>query len=174
MVQIVREMTRVGAALLIAGVTGCASTRGTEPVGPMTQVDFARQGMDLADARHRWETSGLGSYRFTLARTTCECLPEWTRPMRLIVRQGSSPRVEIIESLTDAVTGAPVSEARERYALGVEALFDLIERAINGGAAEVRARYDANLGFPTRILIDPSAQTVDDQIVLVASGVAPD
>jgi len=87
--------------------------------------------------------------------------------MRLSVRRGTSPNVEVVEAVVDAATGDSVSSARQRYALGVTGLFELVEQAINGGAAEVRARYDSRLGYPTRIRIDPDARVADDEITLM-------
>jgi hypothetical protein len=153
--------------VVFVAISSCASTRGTEPVGHMSTVELAREGIALAEARHRWDTTPLGSYQLTLSRNACECLPEWTRPMRLSVRRGTSPNVEVVEAVVDAATGDSVSSARLHYALGVTSLSDLVEQAINRGAAEVRARYDSRLGYPTRIRIDPDAGVPDDEITLM-------
>lgn len=103
----------------------------------------------LADARARWAAAGPRDYTVTLS-VVCFCPPEWAGPFEVTVARGA------VASVTR--DGAPVPADR---GLTVEDVFDRIERALDGGTAEVT--YDAATGMPLRARLDPVPNAVDDE-----------
>lgn len=110
----------------------------------------------LAQARARWAAQGGENYTVELTRS-CECILAGRR-MLVTVQNGSVASAEYFES------GDPVAGAELSYVPTVEDLFDLIEDALAQPAAAFLATYDEQYGYPTRIEIDPSATTADDEV----------
>ena len=76
---------------------------------------------ELAVARARWEARGPAAYEMTLQRG-CECLPEWSGPVAIVVRDGA------VESREYTRTGEPVDPG---YA-------NLFPRVVRRSSREVR------------------------------------
>jgi hypothetical protein len=55
----------------------------------------------------------------------------------------------------------------------VHGLFNLIDEALESGAAHISVRYDPALGYPTFIDIDQQATTVDDEFSYRLTGFTP-
>lgn len=105
---------------------------------------------ELAVARERWGRAGLPSYTMTVARS-CECVPETSGPVRVVVRNRRVESRQYVES------GAAVPERYADLFPGVEGLFAVIDQAMRTNTRPFAAYYDAVLGYPTRIeLGDPA------------------
>ena len=125
-------------------------------------ASLARESASLRTARALWSEQHIDSYQFSLRRL-CECLPEWTRPVAIVVHE------DAVVSLTDAETGAAISPDRAQYYFTIDGLFEVIADAIRREAAQVDIEYDDTLGFPRRVSIDYNAETADDEIFYVVS-----
>lgn len=106
----------------------------------------------LSAARARWAAAGAEAYTMTQVRT-CFCPADASGPFRVTVRDGA------VQSVT--FEGEPVPAER---ALSVEALFRLVERALDAGAVTVDAQYDPSLGYPVRVYIDYNEQIADEEV----------
>jgi hypothetical protein len=116
-------------------------------------------GDELQRNRERWEALRPASYEFSFQRSSCECLPEWTLPLRVTVEGG-----EII-SVIDLQSGELVS-AEATQALTISDLFELVQGALAQDAYQLLVTYDRSLGYPTFIRIDRHPQSVDDEVAI--------
>jgi hypothetical protein len=105
----------------------------------------------------RWEARQPAAYEFVFQRSSCECLPEWTVPLRITVREGR------ITSVVDLSTGEAGSAEAHR-AMSIDDLFSTIERAFDQGAYRVSVSYDRELGHPTSVFLDYGREGVDDEV----------
>ena len=122
--------------------------------------------VELQIARAVWVAEGPSDYKMTLFRG-CECLPEMTGPVELVVRDG------FVESRECTNTGGPVGADYADLFPHVDGLFDLIEEAVRQGASKLRVSYHPSLGYPLRISIDYLAQVADDEVTYVLSELEP-
>jgi hypothetical protein len=119
---------------------------------------------DLARARARWQALGSESYSFDLDRG-CFCVLAGRR-ITITVQNGAVLAAEYQDS-KDAVESVLLT-----YLPTVPDLFDLIQDAFDRNAASLVVSYDPSYSYPTRIEIDYSATTADDQISLTISDLA--
>ena len=132
--------------LIVVALSGCDTF---EPDGAERQ--------EMESARAAWMRLGLNTYSYDYRRS-CECRPEWTRPARVIVREG---RVTEASDLTTA-------SAMERvdYYPTVDKLFKRISDAFENGAYRIDITYDPVLYYPTSIYIDEDRNVADEEYVL--------
>jgi hypothetical protein len=130
-------------------VAGCESPTAPDPRA------------ELEAARARWAAHGGAWYSFTLSRE-CFCVLS-SRPIDITVENGAVVWAEYGDSK------APVESAWLSYLQTVPDLFDLIDDAITRTAASLSTSYDPIYGFPTKIAIDYSATTTDDEVSFTAS-----
>ena len=124
------------AVTLLAGIAACG-----RPTGPADALYMART---------RWARLGPADYTYTIHRS-CECLPEMSGPTVVTVRHGT------VTSRSYVNSGAAVGSTYAAQVPTVEGLFEIIERGIQDGVRPLSARYDAELGYPTRFSIgDPA------------------
>jgi hypothetical protein len=126
-------------ALLAAG--GCPA-----PVAPPSEFELNRA---------KWQAAGLDSYEFDYS-LGCECLPEATRKVHVVVEAGQIIELRYVED------GSPADPA---YFIDVtiDGLFADLERAQANGAAYAAATYDPELGYPARAGIDYELGIADDE-----------
>ena len=103
-------------------------------------------------------------YRIVVQQT-CECSTDLQRPTRVTVRRTGGQAVETIEEVVDAQTLAPVSMERQTAAKSVDGLLVLIWLALALNPQESRITYDATLGYPISINIDPVTSIPGDEFV---------
>jgi hypothetical protein len=104
----------------------------------------------LDEARSRWAQRAPASYSVIVTRS-CECLPGAAGSVLVSVRNG------IVESRQYLWTGTAVAAVYANAFPAVEGLFSLIDEAVRNGTKPLEARYDASLGYPTRIALgDPA------------------
>lgn len=140
----------LGAALLAA----CGS-----PTAPGDQSEA------LARNRALWARKGPENYQIVMSRA-CECLPDATQPVTIIVRNG------VVEG-RQYLSGTAVDPQYEALFVSIPELFDLIQQAINENAPGIGVRYDAQLGYPESIQIDWVAGTADDEVSYRISDFGP-
>jgi len=119
----------------------------------------------LEAARARWRALGSQSYSYEVNRS-CFCLLGGRR-MTVTVQAGVVTAAEFQDS------GAGVEAALLSYVPTVDDLFDLIEDALARNASYFSALYDPGYGYPTRIEIDYSSSTTDDELAISARDLLP-
>jgi len=143
-------MTKQSLALLTLLLAGGACEAPTAP----GEID------SLIAARALWRTRGSDSYTYTVNRS-CFCVLGG-QTVTVTVSAGAVTAAEYETS------GAAVDKALLTYVSTVPDLFDLIQAALDAKPALFAATYDPVYGYPTRIEIDYSANTVDDELAISA------
>jgi hypothetical protein len=118
------------------------------------------QDAQLAASRERWLAAALGSYEYGY-RKYCECHPADPPETMVTVRDGA-----VVGVRHRPVGGSVEVPGRDFDAYWtVDGLFDLLRSAYARGA-QVRARYDERLGYPTELFIDYDANFIGDELDL--------
>jgi hypothetical protein len=134
--------------LAAALVAGCRDVTAPDP-----------KRSDLEANRQKWAQRGYTNYTFTL-RMDCFCAING--PVSVLVIADSARQVTL--QSTGAVIDAP-------WIPTIKKLFDVIDQEIARPAAVLRVTYDPTLGYPSKIVSDPIANAVDDEITYTVTGV---
>ena len=153
------------AALALALAAACSSAGGTGPMANLQALEA--QDEALQAARSRWSDRGPSDYELVVQRDRCECIPEWARPMRVVVRRGGA---EV--TVTDLETGAVRGQAYPDPPT-VAGLHAVVEDALARRAAVLRVTYDEALGYPREIVVDYDAVAADDEFRITARDLRP-
>jgi hypothetical protein len=116
----------------------------------------------LDGARARWQAAALTGYEYGYHKF-CDCHRESPPETVVTVRGGSVTGVR--HRPVGATTEVPAAEKNFEYYWTVDGLFALIASALERGA-QVRAAYDAELGFPREIYIDYDSNLIGDELDL--------
>jgi hypothetical protein len=108
------------------------------------------------EGRNLWTSKSLINYSYTLQRS-CFCPLEITKAMRLEVRDGALTSVKYVDS------GVDVAANFRPNIFKIEAFFDLIDSTRAKGGTVENLSFDAALGYPTQINLDPIPLAVDDE-----------
>ena len=111
----------------------------------------------LQHNRALWESQVIRHYRFNL-KVGCNC--PWYDLMPLTVEVQNGEIVSMVASNAGDIT--PYQDFFRKHGT-IESLFDTVDSAISRGVYKLVVQYDATLGFPTSIVIDPSRMITDDQ-----------
>lgn len=141
--------------VLVAAAALAACGDGTRPIA------------ELARAQARWVDHGPSSYSITILRG-CECLPEMSGPVVVVVREGR------VESRRYVPSGGPVDATFEDLFPTVDGLFGLIADAAQQDSARLEVTYHPTLGYPTSIVIDYHPVYVDDEVYYYISNFEPE
>ena len=106
---------------------------------------------ELDDGRELWNENAPSHYRYVQ--------DEWAfadsvGPVRIEVQDGEIVSAVIVE------TGEPAPDARE---LTIEDLFDMVQDEIDQKPDDITVEYDAELGFPASVDVDPIENAMDDE-----------
>ena len=126
------------------------------------QADPALEG-----ARARWQSAALASYEYGYHKY-CECHRDSPPETVVTVRAGNVTGVR--HRPAGSTVEVPAADKNFEYYWTVNGLFDLIAAAETRGV-QVRAAYDAELGFPREIYIDYDANFIGDELDLRLTGV---
>jgi hypothetical protein len=124
---------------------------------------FADAALD--GARARWQSAALTSYEYGYQKY-CDCHRDNPPETVITVRGGSVAGVRH----RPAGTTTEVPGRNPEYYWTVDGLFELIAAAQARGV-QVRATYDADLGFPREIYIDYDTKLIGDELDVRLSGV---
>jgi hypothetical protein len=124
---------------------------------------------ELDGARSRWQEAALGRYEYGYHKF-CECHRESPPETIVTVRDGSVVGVRHRPAGSDAEV--PAADKNFEYYWTVEGLFALIASAEERGV-QVRASYDAMIGYPREVYIDYDADFIGDEVDVRLTVVTP-
>ncbi len=139
-----RQVSALLPTLALVFVVACAQL--------LNPLSAAQEQLDTH--RQRWEAVSLIDYRFTFGRT-CFCPPEFSPTVTITVKN------KVVESVHNAQSGERLTNPP--YSHTIDDIFTIIQEAIDVGAAEVSATYDAKLGYPVDVYIDTYANSIDEE-----------
>ena len=121
------------------------------------------QGDEQLDlGRAKWEDADLSSYEYRYQKV-CECHREQPSDTIVTVEQGSI--VAVRYDRDDYLQEVPVPPEKYDWFRTVDDLFALVAGALEREAV-VRASYEGELGYPTRIYIDYDQDLVGEEVEL--------
>ncbi len=118
------------------------------------------QTSDLEVNRSRWRAAGIDDYEYGDHRF-CECYRRAPPETIVTVRQGKVVRVH--HRHADSSREVPAREGSLQWYWTIDDLFALIEFATDR-EAQIRVRYDENLGYPVQVYVDYDSELVGDEI----------
>lgn len=139
--------------LLAAPLASCSALQ----TGPDDEVQT-----ELNRQRRRWRAQSIDDYTYTVQRI-CFCLPDYTAPVRVRVRDGAVTE----RSYAERSGEVPAEDAR--FWPPVEGLFDLVQDAIDRDAHSIQVQYHPELGYPTSVQIDYDQMMADEELGMTAS-----
>jgi len=148
---------RVLSLLTVIAIAGACTALGLEG-GTSERAQLERQKV-------RWVNQHLSSYRFTY-NVTCFC-GGVRGPIEIEVRNGTVARAVY------TVTDEPVPIEVHDDLPTIDVLFRVIARAITDRADLLDVDYHPTMGYPTRISLDHSFTTADDEFVHTANSLRP-
>lgn len=113
-------------------------------------------GVTLEQARERWQAEQLGSYEYEIVRQ-CYCTPEYTRPMRVIVREGAVVAAHYSDDQN------PVPAGVMKSLRSIDGWFDRIAQGYEQGYFRMQIRYHQRQGYPQELFMDRSDRVADDE-----------
>ncbi len=116
------------------------------------------QGSPQADLlRHqgRWERSRVANYIY-IGAWNCFCPIDYTANAEVTVRGGA------VVGVTSADPAIPNIPDPERF-VSVEALFAVLQHAIDEDAARIAVTYNAQFGYPEQFFIDYHERIADEE-----------
>ena len=143
------------------GVPRSVFARGPDGVVELSVVSFAPGAgpatadailAELAARRADWAAAGIDMYEMVV-QVDCFCPEEYRGPFDVTVVDGAV--------VTATWKGEPIPDVAERRFFTVEDLFETIEG--HAYADEIDVEY-APEGYPTRIAVDPSRMTMDEEL----------
>ena len=155
---------RASICALAVGVIGACGTSDSLGLGGSSNGGNAAIQAEYDLALKKWQGAAPGHYRIVVQQT-CECTVEFQRSSRVTVRRTGGVEVENIEEVVDAATLGAVSTERKAAAKSVDGLLVLIQQALALNPADARVTYDATLGYPISINIDPVTSIPGDEVV---------
>lgn len=127
---------------------------------------FADAPDEFGQSFGRWRRAGLADYHYVLSGS-CECLPEWTRPAEVLVRDGETLFLRYLNNYSTDVW------SRYRELDSVEKLFQFVGDAYARDPDVLEVEYHPRYGVPTRILVDYDREVGDDELTITVSDFVP-
>ena len=136
----------------------------------LTALHFALPALadaNLDAARARWKSAAIANYEYGYNKY-CDCHRESPPETVVTVRGGTVTSVR--HRPVGTTVEVPAADKNLQYYWTVDGLFELIASALARGV-QVRAVYDAELGFPREIYIDYDTNLIGDELDLRMTGV---
>jgi len=144
---------------LVAALLGMVLLVGacSDPTGP----EEAR----LTAAQRRWEAARPSSNSYSMQqRVVCFCITGAT-PFQVTVTAGTITRA------VNLTTGEPMSVALLTIFRTVNQLFTQAREGLTRDGVVKSMAFDATLGYPTTLSLDPIRDAIDDEVTYVTSNV---
>ena len=131
----------------------------------ITALHFALPALadaNLDAARARWKSAAIANYEYGYNKY-CDCHRESPPETVVTVRGGTVTGVR--HRPVGTAVEVPAADKNLQYYWTVDGLFELVAAAQARGV-QVRAAYDAELGFPREIYIDYDTNLIGDELDL--------
>ena len=138
-------------------------------VGLLVFLPLTATAQENADARARWQAAAIDDYEYSYQRV-CECHPDQLADTIVTVTDGKVTAVRYARD--DYAEDVAVAEDRLSWFRTIEDLFALVENAA-ANDADVRATFDAEHGYPTRVYVDYVRDLVGDEVDLTITAFQP-
>lgn len=155
-------LTMLPVAIMNLFSAGCEQQASSVLGSGFQPESFFENHASISDPRERWEAYGLDDYVIEEQRL-CFCPPPHGF-VTLVVRDNK------IVSGNDPSNDRQLSAADLQSFQTVEALFDWIESAGERSPRLLDVEYDAQFGYPTRIIYDQSEYIADEEITYHLKG----
>lgn len=140
-----------GLALVVATLAmGCGSNR------------YGELQRQLNTSKQQWAAQKAINYSYTL-KIGSFSPPEVTSPVVITVKDGAPYTIVYVAD------GKPATNSTFQRVDTVEELFGIIQQAIDTKADEIYVSFDANLGYPVEIRLDPKKDAVDEELTYTVS-----
>ena len=153
--------------LLMISLSGAAVLAACDSSGIVGPRDFRR----LAEAEERWDARPFADYSFEI-RTSCFCPPEINQWTRVSVRNG----VVVDANAVDPNAHFPITTLA--WWQPIDSLFSNLRRTMSNVSfdspyADIKATYDPELGYPTRIEYIEKPTVADAAATITVRNVRP-
>jgi hypothetical protein len=133
--------------------TGCLNNEDPAQDTKYAGSSAPEQGSAFREAKSAWASSKPPSYSFQLSRN-CFCFPYGR--MEIFVDADQVVKVDTIPGVE-----GPYDYDSFRYAPNIDQVFDQIEGYLNNPEYEVKADYDAKMGYPKSVKIHHVKEYLD-------------
>lgn len=120
--------------------------------------------MSVAEAKEKWSSNNIDSYTFD-KRRNCYCFAPSSFSVKVVNGEITDVYFE-----TEAQPHIEDREMAMQSTRTIDELFDLLEQ-YDGVADHFEIDYHDELGYPTKIDIDPSTNVADEEFILEISNV---
>ena len=127
------------------------------------------EAQETAQAQARWQAAAIDNYEYSYQRV-CDCHPDQLADTIVTVTDGVVTAVRYARA--DYAQDVPVAENRLSWFRTIEDLFALVENA-TASDADVRATFDAERGYPTKVYVDYDRDLVGDEVDLTITAFRP-
>jgi len=147
-----KTLALAAVALVLLGVlaVGCRPDRYSE---------LRRQ---LKTSEQQWAAQKAANYSYTL-KIGAFAPPEITSPVLVTVKDGAP------YSIVYVADGKPATNTFFERANTVDKLFGIIQQAIGNKYDETYAAFEADLGYPVEIRLDPQKTAIDEESTYTVS-----
>lgn len=118
--------------------------------------------IELTKAVEKWNSNNSQNYTFENSRT-CECLPPYNYTVEIINGEIKDVHFEMEEHINYEKKEMIISTTKS-----IDDLFDLLQK-YEETADHFEVEFHKELGYPTKINIDPSREIADEEIILEIS-----
>jgi hypothetical protein len=153
-------MNRTRPWIIIAAAAVAALTASC---GLLEPDPWADRQAELDANRAVWEAAGITSYTYELRRL-CYCV--LAGDLTVTVADRAVVAVERAD-------GGPIPASERHHVETIEDLFAIIQDAIDERAFRYAVEFDAELGYPTVVDLDPIRNVVDEEVRYEASDLVP-
>ncbi len=157
-----RSARALGASALLLAVVVAVACSGDSPSAPGGGTPAADS---LAAAQSRWNSRKPAGNRYVMVqRVVCFCVAANVE-YRVTV-QGTS-----VTAAVNNRTDAPLPAAQWIVFRTVDQLFELVRTAQRAAGTLKAVEYDATMGFPRTLSLDPVLSAIDDEVAYVTTSV---
>jgi hypothetical protein len=147
-----RGASRLAAVALLALPLGC----GEGGLGPF----------ELQSRRATWDAREPTGYEFDVT-WSCFCLPAVTQGVTVVVMDG------VVTRRFYAATGTDLDDDVAATFTDIDGLFDLLEEVARDDPHALDIEYDADFGYPRRIVTDMDERMADDEFEIEVTSFRP-
>jgi len=129
----------------------------------LSWYEFAGYAQELDEASFKWRDSGVSDYSYVY-EVSSYYAPPLPGPIRIAVRDSRLSSASLVESGANVdISGMPAVPGT------IESAYEFIAALLAEYPYNIDVEYDANLGYPKKIMVDFSESTDDEATYFLKS-----